>query len=507
MVDNSKRIDELKRELAKDPRSRQFYQLGELLRREGRLNEAAEVLRGGLTHHTRYVAAWVALGRTCLDLGHGRESEAADALTQALGLDAQNPVAWRLLGESRLACGQRPAALEAMERALALVPGDEVLKAAVEALQVEVAKTAPLLVPPKVSAPKPAEAPPAAAVAAPPPQPAPEEAPFDFDAAPLALEPPAAHPSLAEAVLAPVPVVGEGPGSETSVAELVEPAARPAEVLGAVVAADQPSPAGALQPVSAAPPGEVFDVFGEPALAAEPVVAAQTVAAPAEEAAPPVPAAPGAVPFFEPSPELPELAGEVAPAEAAEALPAVAPVETAEQEAWPAVEPEPAPALPLAETPQEQALVEGGELPGPAAQAEPGVAAVAQMQGEPAPPEVTEPPVPELAPAEEPATPPSLGPPAGPPEVAADASPPASITLARLYLHQQQMDAAVEVLETVLRREPDNQEARELLGLVRDMLDVAPVVTTPTLTPGERKIASLQRWLARVQMGREGIAP
>ena len=69
------------------------------------------------------------------------------------------------------------------------------------------------------------------------------------------------------------------------------------------------------------------------------------------------------------------------------------------------------------------------------------------------------------------------------------------------------MGAAIEVLEALLRREPGNQEARELLGLVREMLEVAPVVTPPALTPGERKIASLQRWLARIEMGREVGAP
>ncbi|MGV8039881.1 MAG: tetratricopeptide repeat protein [Thermoanaerobaculaceae bacterium] len=159
---------------------------------------------------------------------------------------------------------------------------------------------------------------------------------------------------------------------------------------------------------------------------------------------------------------------------------------------------------------------------------------VAEMEGGPPEeavlPEAPEPPVPPLAPVEEPPPPSLVAEPAEqpvlpvtlieeppPPSLVAvpaelpvappDAEPPASLTLARLYLRQQQPGAAVDVLETLVRREPDNQEARELLGLVRDMLDVAPAVTTPTLTPGERRIASLQRWLARVQAGRERIAP
>src|SRR5512136_904315 len=97
MSDSERRIAELQRELAGNPGSRQFYQLGELLRRDGRAAEAAAVLRAGLAHHPRYVAAWVSLGRACLD--QSRPADSAAALHEALELDAQNPVAWRLLGE------------------------------------------------------------------------------------------------------------------------------------------------------------------------------------------------------------------------------------------------------------------------------------------------------------------------------------------------------------------------------------------------------------------------
>ncbi|MCU0292707.1 MAG: tetratricopeptide repeat protein [Thermoanaerobaculaceae bacterium] len=85
--------------------------------------------------------------------------------------------------------------------------------------------------------------------------------------------------------------------------------------------------------------------------------------------------------------------------------------------------------------------------------------------------------------------------------------PPASITLARLYLHQQQMDAAVEVLERLLGREPDNQEARDLLVLVRDLMEEVHEPQASALSVGERKIAALQRWLARIEPGRERMTP
>ncbi|MBZ5589159.1 MAG: tetratricopeptide repeat protein, partial [Acidobacteriia bacterium] len=141
MTENTQRIAELQRELAGNPASRQFYQLGELLRRDGRFGEATEVLNAGLVNHPRYMAAWVALGRACLENGKARD--AVGGLEQALVLDPQNPVAWRLLGEARLVLGNRLGALDAMTRCLDLVPGDDVLKAAVDALASETAPPAP----------------------------------------------------------------------------------------------------------------------------------------------------------------------------------------------------------------------------------------------------------------------------------------------------------------------------------------------------------------------------
>lgn len=134
------RIAELKQELATNPASRQFYQLGELLRREGELSEAVTVLQQGLSHHPRYVAAWVSLGRALLDLQKLFEAQAA--FREALALDPQNPVAWRLLGEALLGLGQREEALHAFEQALTLVPGDEVLEEAVASLKTELASAA-----------------------------------------------------------------------------------------------------------------------------------------------------------------------------------------------------------------------------------------------------------------------------------------------------------------------------------------------------------------------------
>ena len=85
------RIAELRAELREDPTSRLFYQLGELLRREEAHEEAVRVLRAGLEHNPRYVAAWVALGRSLAALE--RHEEAEGACARALELDPENAVA------------------------------------------------------------------------------------------------------------------------------------------------------------------------------------------------------------------------------------------------------------------------------------------------------------------------------------------------------------------------------------------------------------------------------
>ncbi|MFI5167943.1 MAG: tetratricopeptide repeat protein, partial [Thermoanaerobaculales bacterium] len=222
MTEPTRRIEELRRELAANPTSRQFYQLGELLRRDGRVSEAADVLRAGLAHHQRYVAAWVALGRACVD--SGASEEAVTSLREALALDAANPVAWRLLGEAHLALGDRRAGLEAMQRCLELVPGDEVLLAAVEALSAE---TQPPAQPP-------AGTPPAAA---------PEEEPF-------ALGPAAVAPRL-------------------SAAPATEPAASPAGPSSAA-AFEVEAPFGPFAMEELAPiGGDVFALVGDAARSAE----------------------------------------------------------------------------------------------------------------------------------------------------------------------------------------------------------------------------------------------
>ncbi|MFI5168436.1 MAG: tetratricopeptide repeat protein, partial [Thermoanaerobaculales bacterium] len=88
----------------------------------------------------------------------------------------------------------------------------------------------------------------------------------------------------------------------------------------------------------------------------------------------------------------------------------------------------------------------------------------------------------------------------------AAAPPRATVALARLFVQQQDLAGASSVLARVLERDPSNVEARELLALLNDMMEPSPE-PLPALSPRERKIAALQRWLASITLGQEEAVP
>jgi cytochrome c-type biogenesis protein CcmH/NrfG len=402
MTENTRRIAELQRELASNPASRQFYQLGELLRRDGRSQEASAVLHSGLAHHPRYVAAWVALGRASLEAGQA--SGAVAGLQEALGLDPQNPVAWRLLGEAHMALGDRPLALEAMQRCLELVPGDDVLQAAVEALTPDAAA-------------------PAAEASAP----AATGGPFREPPPPLPVEP------------------------RTLV--LDAPIAEASAVTGRVEIGKISAAARADAP---------FDL---PAATEAARDGSEPFAAAAAEAPATVAESPGTTqrrPAIQPFVTAPMALEKIAQAPEG---PWAQPSEPAEP---PSVEVEPTPAPPVS-TPIGAADSDLFTAP----EIEAGPTLLKGLLRAPS----------DRARAEQ-------------------SQPPASLTLARLYVQQQAMDEAILVLERLLEREPGNIEARDLLALVRDMMAPLPEAPPP-LSLRERRIAALQRWLASLTLGRE----
>jgi tetratricopeptide (TPR) repeat protein len=120
------RIQQLRYQLREDPASRYFFQLGELLRKQGELDEAAEILERGLEIHPRYVAAWVALGRTRQSAGDLVTAE--EAFARALELDPEHGVAARLIGETAMARGDEIRAVTAFKLARALLGPDSELE-------------------------------------------------------------------------------------------------------------------------------------------------------------------------------------------------------------------------------------------------------------------------------------------------------------------------------------------------------------------------------------------
>ena len=504
MPDASERIAELQREVAANPASRQFYQLGEMLRREGRAEEAISVLRTGLVHHPRYVAAWVSLGRALIEAAEA--VAAGKVLQRAIELDSQNPVAWRLLGEARLMQGNRLGALSAMQQALELAPGDEMLAAAVDALSGETlppefpsaaaaasaggegAASASAAAAAEGAGVRGGEAPvgaPAAEVALepaapaagkPPAEPVGEEAPFELAAAP---------PALAAAELSDPFLLEEGlPGGEE-------------DVFGG----------GAAEPREWA--GEAVGVAGVPSVEARGGAVAVESEAPAQVETVPRPAEPALELGAELGEVLPEVAPEVAPevpvevagGAAGEELGAEVPAEEVLEAAQPAAEGA-APAAPARweEEPQQPLPLES--MPGEAAP-------VAPVLAEPVPAQALA--EPELGIPAPPAAPPL---PQKPATAAAVVSEPPlavsrpTVTLARLHIQQQDYAGAVAILEQILDLQPANQEARDLLELVRDMLEASGGEEQfPPLSLKARKIAALQRWLASLTLGRERWTP
>ena len=182
------KIEELRFRLKTDPKSRLFYQLAEELRKGGQFAESEQVLRSGLGVYPTYLAAWVSLGRVLRE--QKNDAGAVEALNRAMQLDPGNVVAARLLADAYRNMGETLEAIKKYKLVLALMPGDEELKATVEQLDRD-------LNPIAVAAPEPEPEPEPEPVVAtapepehepepePEPAPIPEDSPFDRTAPPF----------------------------------------------------------------------------------------------------------------------------------------------------------------------------------------------------------------------------------------------------------------------------------------------------------------------------------
>src|SRR5690242_5781088 len=140
------KIEELRFRLKTDPKSRIFYPLAEELRKVSQFTEAEGVLRTGLANHPTYLSAWVSLGRVLRELGNN--DEAVEALNKALQLDPGNVVAARILADAYLALGEKVEAIKKYKLVHALLPADQDLELIIERLERELHPPAPMPIEP-----------------------------------------------------------------------------------------------------------------------------------------------------------------------------------------------------------------------------------------------------------------------------------------------------------------------------------------------------------------------
>ena len=119
---NADPLADLRRRWEEEPGSRLFLQLAEEYRRDGRREEALQVLQRGLEAHPQQVSGLVSLGRLHLEMGQA--AQAATALEKAVSIDPTNLAAMKLAVEAYLAQGDRDNARQRLELYKLLNAGD-----------------------------------------------------------------------------------------------------------------------------------------------------------------------------------------------------------------------------------------------------------------------------------------------------------------------------------------------------------------------------------------------
>lgn len=124
-MNESSRLETLRRRVESDPASLAFAALAEEYRRARRLDDAIDTARKGLARHPTYVSARVTLGRALLE-AH-RYDAACDELEAAIQAAPENLAALRALVEAQRARGAHDRALDISKRAVATFPHDREL--------------------------------------------------------------------------------------------------------------------------------------------------------------------------------------------------------------------------------------------------------------------------------------------------------------------------------------------------------------------------------------------
>lgn len=129
-------IAELSDKLARHPGSRIFAPLADAYRRVGRIGEAVETCRLGLSRHSNFLSARLVLARCHYE--QGELDSAEDEFEEVLRSDPENVLALRSLGEIARSRGAAKEAVAWYERALAAAPGDAEIEERLEALRARV---------------------------------------------------------------------------------------------------------------------------------------------------------------------------------------------------------------------------------------------------------------------------------------------------------------------------------------------------------------------------------
>jgi tetratricopeptide (TPR) repeat protein len=139
---DTRRIDDLRRRVQKDPASIAFAQLAEECRRVSRYQEAVDVCRTGLQLHPGYLSARVTLGRALIELND--LDTALAELELVLKSAPENLAAIRGLAEIHHRQGSLGQALAQYRAALALARNDPDLQQTVAELARQVEPPPPL---------------------------------------------------------------------------------------------------------------------------------------------------------------------------------------------------------------------------------------------------------------------------------------------------------------------------------------------------------------------------
>ncbi len=134
-VTESHRIEELRRQVQKDPSSIAFAQLAEEYRRAGGYEEAVSVCRAGLARHPAYLSARVTLGRALMELD--RYDEARTELEAVINLAPDNLAAIRALAEIHQRRGELGETLKRYSAALDVARDTPVREPAPRAIEPE----------------------------------------------------------------------------------------------------------------------------------------------------------------------------------------------------------------------------------------------------------------------------------------------------------------------------------------------------------------------------------